>query len=70
MPDLKRHFQQFLLWFGGLRTQHSVREDRGLIPGTAQWVKDLALLQVAAQVTDAAQIQCCCGYGVGLQLQL
>ena len=40
----------------------------GLIPGLAQWVKDLALLQV--QVADTAQIWCCCGSDVGRQLQL
>ena len=35
-----------------LRTQYSVCEFAGLIPGLVQWVKDLALLQAAVQVTD------------------
>ena len=32
-----------------------------MIPGLVQWVKDLALLQAAAWVTEAAQIWCGCG---------
>ena len=45
---------EFLLWVNGLRTQHSVCEDVSLIPDLTQCVKDLALPQAAAQVTDAA----------------
>ena len=36
---------------------HSVHEDVGPNPGLTQWVKDLALLQGAAQVPDVARIQ-------------
>ena len=45
-------------------------EDEGSIPGLDLWVKLPALLQAAAQVADLAQIQCGCGYAIGLQLQL
>ena len=42
-PPAKQNCQEFLLWLRGLRTQHSVCEDVGLIPCFTQWVKDLAL---------------------------
>ena len=48
------------MWLRRLRTQHSVCEDVNLIPGLAQQVKDLALLQGATEITDAAKIWCCC----------
>ena len=40
------------------------------IPVLVQCVKDLVLLCAVVWVTDAAQIWCCCGFGVGRQLQL
>ena len=36
---------EFPSWLSGLRTQYSVCEDAGLIPGLIQWIKDLELLQ-------------------------
>ena len=48
----------------------SIHEDVGSIPGLAERVKDLVLMQAVAQVTDVAQIWRCCDCGVGLQLQL
>ena len=41
-----------------------------LIPGLAQWVKDLVLPRAMVWVADKAQIPRCCGCGVGQQLQL
>ena len=59
---------EFLLWLSGLRTQHDLYEDVGLIPGLTQWVEDLALLLAAMWVIDAAQTWCWRGCGVGRQL--
>ena len=48
----------------------SIHEDVSSIPGLALWVGDLALLQAAAWVTDAAWILSCHGCGGGQQLKL
>ena len=41
----KEEEEEFPLWLSGLRTQHCFCEHLGLIPGLAQWVKDLVLPQ-------------------------
>ena len=44
------------MWLSGLRTQRSVCEDAGSIPGLTQWFKDWVLQQTEAWVTNAALI--------------
>ena len=60
---------EFPLWLW-VKNPTSIHEDVGSTPGLTQWVKDLMLLQAAAQIMDAAQIWHCCGCGVDQQLQL
>ena len=40
----KFKLREFPLWLSGLRTQHSVHEDVGLILGLVQWIKGLTFL--------------------------
>ena len=58
-------YWEFLLLLSGLRTWCRLHEDLGSAPGLVQWVTDLALLQAAAQVAEAAGMPCCCGCGIG-----
>ena len=58
------------MWLSRVRTLHSVLENAGLIPGLAQWVKDLAGLQASEEVAAVAWIWCGRGRGRGWQLQL
>ena len=43
----------------------SIHKDMSSIPDLAHWIKDLALLQAAAWITDVARIPCGCGCGIG-----
>ena len=63
-------FSDFPLWLSRLRAWHSVLEDAGSIPGFTEWAKDRALPQAVELVADVADIWCCHGCAIGLQLQL
>ena len=39
----------------------SIHDNAGLIPGLAQWGKNLALPKAVVQVADVARIWYCCG---------
>ena len=45
--------KEFPLWLSGLRTPCYLCEDVGSIPGLAQWVKDLAQMQLGSGVSMA-----------------
>ena len=48
----------------------NIHEDMGLIPGLAQWIKEVMLLWAVVSVIDVAWIWYCCGYGCGVGQQL
>ena len=64
LPQIWKLIYWVLIVAQWLRTQHSVHEDAGLIPGLAQRVKEPILSQTKAYVEGAAQIWHCCGCGI------
>ena len=58
------------MWLSRLKTQHSVHEDVGSIPGLTELVKDAVLPQAVVWVADVVRLWCRLGCGVGWQLQL
>lgn len=53
---LNMFISEFLLWLRGLRTEYSLFEDEGWIPGLVQGVKDPVQLQVAVQFAAVAWV--------------
>ena len=60
-------YREFPSWLSKLRTQCCLCEDVDSIPGLDQLrVKDLVLPQATAQVSNMAQVWCCCCHGCGV----
>ena len=62
--------KEFPLWLSRLRTQCCLCEDVSSIPRLTQWVMDQVMDLSCSIGHRCAQIQCCCGCGVGQKLQL